>query len=47
MQGPDLVIRQSKESLDSMGEWCQEHHAASGMLVVYYPVNLLEECFLL
>ncbi|KAJ7960452.1 oligoribonuclease [Quillaja saponaria] len=29
--GPDLVIHQSKESLDGMGEWCQSHHAASGL----------------
>ncbi|PPD67417.1 hypothetical protein GOBAR_DD35696 [Gossypium barbadense] len=31
MQGPDLVIHQSKECLDRMGEWCQNHHAASGL----------------
>ncbi|XP_022730228.1 oligoribonuclease-like isoform X1 [Durio zibethinus] len=30
-QGPDLVIHQSKECLDRMGEWCQNHHAASGL----------------
>ncbi|KAL0910659.1 hypothetical protein M5K25_021661 [Dendrobium thyrsiflorum] len=30
MEGPDLVINQSKECLDNMGEWCREHHAASG-----------------
>uniref|UniRef100_A0A6M2EQV7 Exonuclease domain-containing protein n=1 Tax=Populus davidiana TaxID=266767 RepID=A0A6M2EQV7_9ROSI len=29
--GPDLVIHQSKECLDRMGEWCQSHHAASGL----------------
>ena len=29
-QGPHLVIHQSKECLEKMGEWCQSHHAASG-----------------
>nr|CAB3486638.1 unnamed protein product [Digitaria exilis] len=29
--GPDLVIRQSKECLDDMNEWCQVHHVASGL----------------
>ncbi|KAH1263528.1 Oligoribonuclease [Glycine max] len=29
--GPDLVIHQTKECLDRMGEWCQSHHAASGL----------------
>ncbi|XVE79739.1 hypothetical protein DITRI_Ditri14bG0081100 [Diplodiscus trichospermus] len=31
VEGPDLVIHQSKECLDRMGEWCQSHHAASGL----------------
>ncbi|KAF3455212.1 hypothetical protein FNV43_RR05660 [Rhamnella rubrinervis] len=31
VEGPDLVIHQSKECLDRMGEWCQTHHAASGL----------------
>ncbi|KAI7983466.1 Oligoribonuclease [Camellia lanceoleosa] len=31
IEGPDLVIHQSKECLDKMGEWCQSHHAASGL----------------
>nr|POF08021.1 oligoribonuclease [Quercus suber] len=30
-KGPDLVIHQKKECLDKMGEWCQSHHAASGL----------------
>ncbi|KAI8523379.1 hypothetical protein RHMOL_Rhmol13G0068800 [Rhododendron molle] len=30
IEGPNLVIYQSKECLDRMGEWCQTHHAASG-----------------
>lgn len=31
VEGPDLVIHQTKECLDNMGEWCQNHHAASGL----------------
>ncbi|KAK9057495.1 hypothetical protein SSX86_022331 [Deinandra increscens subsp. villosa] len=31
VEGPDLVIHQTKKSLDDMGEWCQNHHAASGL----------------
>ncbi|KAG9443044.1 hypothetical protein H6P81_018898 [Aristolochia fimbriata] len=31
VEGPDLVIHQSKECLDTMGEWCQDHHASSGL----------------
>lgn len=31
VEGPDLVIKQPRDCLDNMGEWCQEHHAASGL----------------
>ncbi|WVZ95874.1 hypothetical protein U9M48_041582 [Paspalum notatum var. saurae] len=31
IEGPDLVISQSKELLDSMNEWCKTHHAANGL----------------
>ncbi|XP_068640386.1 uncharacterized protein [Aristolochia californica] len=31
VEGPDLVIHQSKECLENMGEWCQSHHATSGL----------------
>ncbi|CAI9107217.1 OLC1v1006525C1 [Oldenlandia corymbosa var. corymbosa] len=31
IEGPDLVIHQSEECLESMNEWCQEHHPASGL----------------
>lgn len=31
VEGPDLVIHQTKECMDKMGEWCQTHHAASGL----------------
>lgn len=31
VEGPDLVIHQSQQCLDKMGDWCQEHHGASGL----------------
>uniref|UniRef100_A0A0A9G4Z9 Exonuclease domain-containing protein n=1 Tax=Arundo donax TaxID=35708 RepID=A0A0A9G4Z9_ARUDO len=31
IEGPDLVIRQSKECLDDMNEWCKIHHVESGL----------------
>ncbi|XP_047076956.1 oligoribonuclease-like isoform X2 [Lolium rigidum] len=31
IEGPDLVISQSKDCLDNMGEWCKTHHASSGL----------------
>jgi oligoribonuclease len=31
-EGPDLVISQPASVLDSMNEWNQQHHAASGLL---------------
>ncbi|XP_024518922.1 oligoribonuclease isoform X1 [Selaginella moellendorffii] len=31
IEGPNLVIHQSDEILKGMGEWCQTHHAASGL----------------
>lgn len=31
VEGPEFVIHQSQECLDKMGEWCQDHHAASGL----------------
>ncbi|XP_038986504.1 oligoribonuclease [Phoenix dactylifera] len=31
VEGPDLVISQTKECLDNMGQWCRDHHAASGL----------------
>ena len=50
-QGPDLVIHQSKECLDRMGEWCQNHHAASGMwlktncvLICKFPLLAMSFC---
>uniref|UniRef100_A0A0E0KNU5 Exonuclease domain-containing protein n=1 Tax=Oryza punctata TaxID=4537 RepID=A0A0E0KNU5_ORYPU len=31
IEGPDLVIRQSKECINDMNEWCKVHHSASGL----------------
>ncbi|RCV06350.1 hypothetical protein SETIT_1G156100v2 [Setaria italica] len=31
IEGPDLVISQSKDCLDNMDEWCKTHHSASGL----------------
>ena len=30
-EGPQLVIHQSKETMDLMDEWCTEHHGQSGL----------------
>jgi oligoribonuclease len=30
-EGPDIAIHQPDEILDGMGEWCREHHGASGL----------------
>ena len=30
-EGPNLVIHQPDEVLDSMNEWCKEHHGQSGL----------------
>lgn len=32
LEGPDLIINQSEELLASMGEWCQSHHSANGLI---------------
>uniref|UniRef100_A0A6I8NKT7 Oligoribonuclease, mitochondrial n=1 Tax=Ornithorhynchus anatinus TaxID=9258 RepID=A0A6I8NKT7_ORNAN len=30
-KGPNLIIKQPDELLDSMSEWCKEHHGKSGL----------------
>ncbi|KAI8367598.1 ribonuclease H-like domain-containing protein [Radiomyces spectabilis] len=30
-EGPELIIHQSKETMDAMNDWCKEHHGASGL----------------
>lgn len=32
IEGPDLIIKQAEVVLAGMGEWCQEHHTASGLV---------------
>ena len=32
IEGPGMVISQSKELIDGMDEWNQEHHSASGLI---------------
>ncbi|KAG2330818.1 hypothetical protein Bca52824_001998 [Brassica carinata] len=31
VEGPDLVVHQTKECMDKMGDWCQTHHGDSGL----------------
>lgn len=30
-QGYEAFIHHSQEQIDAMGEWCQKHHASSGL----------------
>ncbi|XP_029792003.1 oligoribonuclease, mitochondrial-like [Suricata suricatta] len=30
-EGPNLIIKQPEELLDSMSDWCKEHHGKSGL----------------
>jgi len=30
-EGPEIVIHESKEKMDSMDEWCVKHHGESGL----------------
>ncbi|XP_040612720.1 oligoribonuclease, mitochondrial-like [Mesocricetus auratus] len=30
-EGPSLIIEQSAELLDSLSDWCKEHHGMSGL----------------
>lgn len=30
-EGPELIVHQPDAVLDAMGEWCTEHHGASGL----------------
>lgn len=43
-EGPNLVIHQPDEILNSMGEWCTEHHGESGLTekVQKSPLSLKE-----
>lgn len=43
IEGPDLVIHQTKECLDKMGEWCQQHHSASGLTEKVLQSSITEQ----
>lgn len=43
VEGPDLIINQSEEYLVNMGEWCQEHHTASGLVEEVRKSNITEK----
>lgn len=30
-EGPEIIIHESKENMDSMDEWCVKHHGESGL----------------
>ncbi|KAK9138822.1 hypothetical protein Sjap_009416 [Stephania japonica] len=42
-EGPDLVIHQSEECLGNMGEWCRNHHGASGLTKMVRQSKLSEQ----
>ncbi|KAL8146763.1 oligoribonuclease [Apium graveolens] len=43
IEGPDLVIHQTVECLDKMGEWCRSHHGESGLTRRVLQSKLSEE----
>lgn len=43
IEGPDLVIQQPEEVLAGMGQWCQDHHKASGLVDGVRSSTLSEE----
>lgn len=43
VEGPDLVIHQTKECMERMGEWCQDHHGASGLTERVLQSTITEE----
>ncbi|XP_073300944.1 oligoribonuclease [Primulina huaijiensis] len=43
IEGPDLIIHQTKECLDKMGEWCQQHHSASGLTEKVLQSSITEQ----
>lgn len=43
VEGPDIVISQPEEVLAGMGEWCTEHHAASGLTESVRASTVTEE----
>lgn len=43
VEGPDLVIHQTKDCLDKLGEWCHDHHTASGLTEKVTQSRISEE----
>ena len=39
-QGPSFVINQPEKKLDAMGQWCQEHHAKTGLTEAVRSSNI-------
>ena len=42
-EGPNLIISQSKEILDSMDEWNQNQHGSSGLIDEVIKSNITEQ----
>ncbi|KMZ68030.1 Oligoribonuclease [Zostera marina] len=43
VEGPNLIIHQTKECMDNMGEWCKKHHGESGLTNQVLQSNITEE----
>ncbi|KAG0072657.1 Oligoribonuclease, mitochondrial [Linnemannia elongata] len=45
-EGPNLIIHQPKEVMDSMNQWCVDHHGASGLTasVLASKISTSEAC---
>ncbi|KAH9327644.1 hypothetical protein KI387_007822, partial [Taxus chinensis] len=43
VEGPDLIISQSEECLARMGEWCQNHHSANGLVKAVQKSRVTEQ----
>lgn len=41
--GYEAVIRHSQEQMDAMGEWCRDHHGASGLTKACLESTVTEE----
>ncbi|KAF9586510.1 Oligoribonuclease, mitochondrial [Lunasporangiospora selenospora] len=39
-EGPSLIIRQPKEVMDNMNEWCVKHHGESGLTAAVLASNV-------
>ncbi|KAG0222891.1 Oligoribonuclease, mitochondrial [Mortierella sp. GBA43] len=41
--GPNLIIHQPKEFMENMGEWCTQHHGASGLTAAVIASKITTE----